>query len=87
MTAPFALLAEVPAPPVTDRTPMHTFDRLRQLNVTQTGDAVVDVADVQAPSHTHNSEGWKKDDDWSTPYLLFGPSYTHNSEGRKKDDD
>lgn len=84
---PFALLTEDPAPPV-DRTPPHTFDRLRQLNVTSTGDAVVDVADVQALTMTHNHKGFKKDDDFANaPHALFGPSYTHNAEGRKKDDD
>lgn len=85
-TLSFALLAETPEPPA-DRTPEFTYDRSRQLNVTTAGDAVVDVADIQATTHTHNNKGFKKDDDFSAPHMLFGPSYTHNAEGRKKDDD
>ncbi len=87
-TAPFALLVESPTPPV-DRTPPFTYDRLRQLNVTSSGNAVVDVADVANPTMTHNSSGHKKDDDWGTPLspMLFGPTMTHNSGGHKKDDD
>ncbi|WP_030248111.1 hypothetical protein [Streptomyces sp. NRRL S-455] len=84
---PFALLVEVPTPPV-DRTPEFTFDRLRQLNVTSDGDAVVDVADVQATTMTHNHKGFKKDDDFAhVPHALFGPTMTHNSKEHKKDDD
>ncbi|MGP3737892.1 hypothetical protein ACTWJ9_33455 (plasmid) [Streptomyces sp. GDS52] len=84
---PFALLTEDPTPPA-DRTPPHTYDRFRQLNLTPAGDAVVDVADVQAETMTHNHKGFKRDDDFEyAPHALFGPSYTHNSEGRKKDDD
>ena len=84
---PFALLAEVPAPPA-DRTPPHRYDRLRQLNVTAAGEAVVDVADVQSMTMTHNSKGFKKDDDFThAPHALFGPTMTHNSKEHKKDDD
>jgi hypothetical protein len=83
---PFALLVEIPAPPV-NRTPAYTYDKSRQLNVTAAGDAVIDVSSVAAPSHTHNHKGWKKDDDWASPDGLFGPTFTHNASGHKKDDD
>jgi hypothetical protein len=84
---PFALLVADPEPP-TDRTPAHTYDRLRQLNITPAGDAVVDVADVWATTMTHNNKGFKRDDDFAdaTPALV-GPTMTHNSTGLKKDDD
>jgi hypothetical protein len=86
-STPFALLAEVPAPPA-DRTPEFTFDPFRQLNVTTAGDAVIDVADVQSMTMTHNSKGFKKDDDFAhAPHALLGPTMTHNSSGHKKDDD
>jgi hypothetical protein len=86
-SAPFALLAEVPAPPA-DRMPPFSYDRLRQLNVTTGGEAVVDVADVQAMTMTHNHKGFKKDDDFAhAPHALFGPTMTHNSKEHKKDDD
>ncbi|MFC4501775.1 MULTISPECIES: hypothetical protein [Streptomyces] len=85
--APFALLVESPTPPV-DRTPAFTYDRFRQLNVAASGAAVVDIADVRAETMTHNSKGFKKDDDFANaPRMLFGPTYTHNSSGHKKDDD
>lgn len=86
MTA-FALLTESPKAPA-DRTPPHAYDRRRQLNVTSSGVAVVDVADVRAETMTHNHKGFKKDDDFeSVPRMLFGPTFTHNSSGHKKDDD
>ncbi|WP_086559871.1 hypothetical protein [Streptomyces africanus] len=86
-STPFALLTEVPTPPA-DRTPPFSYDRLRQLNVITSGEAVVDVADVQATTMTHNSKGFKKDDDFAhAPHALFGPTMTHNSTGLKKDDD
>lgn len=85
MTA-FALLADAPAPPA-DRTPEFTYDSARQLNVTSAGDAVVDVADIRATTHTHNHKGFRKDDDFSAPYMLVGPTMTHNATGLKKDDD
>ena len=85
---PFALLAETPPPPAEDRTPPFAYDRLRQLNLTAGGEAVVDVADVQAMTMTHNSKGFKKDDDFAcVPHALFGPTMTHNAKEHKKDDD
>lgn len=90
MSAPLALLVDTPAPPA-DRTPEFTFDRLLQVNVTPAGEAVVDTHDVQATTHTHNSKGFKKDDDFAVPEtpapVWFGPTMTHNSTGLKKDDD
>lgn len=85
MTAPLALLVDTPAP-TADRTPAFTYDRSRQVNVTAAGDVVVDVHDAQATTHTHNSKGFKKDDDFVCA-TWFGPTMTHNSTGLKKDDD
>lgn len=86
-TAPFALLVKDPEHPA-DRTPPFSYDSLRQLNVTTAGDAVIDVADIQATTMTHNYKGFKKDDDFeNVPHLLAGPTMTHNSNGLKKDDD
>ncbi|MFD4608242.1 putative ATP-grasp-modified RiPP [Streptomyces sp. NPDC058440] len=64
MAAPFALLVESPRPPA-DRTPAFSYDRARQLNVTPTGEAVVEAAPAAmfGPTYTHNSSGHKKDDD------------------------
>ncbi|MGW7387093.1 hypothetical protein [Streptomyces sp. NPDC054794] len=85
-TAPFALLVESPAGPV-DRTPLYSYDRRRQLNVTSAGQAVVDTAKVANPTWTVNSSGTKKNGVFRIPNMLFGPSMTVNSSGAKKDDD
>jgi hypothetical protein len=87
MATPFALLVEAPAAPA-DRTPSFTYDRQHQVNVTSSGKPVIDITTPYAETFTHNSSGWKKDDDFaSAPSMLFGPTMTHNSSGLKKDDD
>lgn len=89
VTTAFALLAESPKPP-TSTVPDFTYDRQRQVNVTRSGKAVTDHAAPYALTMTHNSQGFKKDDDFQTPSIvspmLFGPTMTHNSSGLKQDD-
>lgn len=89
MAIPFALLAKHPEAPA-DRLPEYSYDRFRQLNVTTKGDALIDGVEVYATTMTHNSDGFKKDDDFrATPMVapsLVGPTMTHNSGGLKQDD-